>query len=106
MIAEILMPCYFGSLVTESSFEIIRDVYDSDWMRFRHSRKKALIIFLIRANKPIRFYAGKTFLLGLSSFIAVSMAFEDGNWVQRRVIASFQILRMAYSLFAVMKKTQ
>lgn len=76
MIAEILVPCYFGSLVTENSYEIIRDVYDSDWMRFRDSHRKALIMFLIRANKPIRFYAGKTFLLGLSSFIAVNMALE------------------------------
>lgn len=71
MLIEIFFPCYFGTLVTEKSREIPRFLFFCEWIRFKQSNKKSIIIFMTRANKEIVFYAGRLFVVGLAAFVQV-----------------------------------
>lgn len=71
MVAELLVPCYFGSLVTEESDGISRSAFDCDWLKFSKRGKKSILFLMMRANKNIVFTAGGLFTVELAIFLRV-----------------------------------
>lgn len=68
---EIFMPCYFGTLLTETNDRLSGAIYSSNWPDLPQSFKKALIMFLEYTKRPKIMISGKIFTVSLSTFLTV-----------------------------------
>lgn len=57
---EIFMPCYFGTLLTETNDRLAEALYSSNWTGLSQSFKKAMMMFLEYApHVSFHFYFSK-----------------------------------------------
>ncbi|KAJ3659995.1 hypothetical protein Zmor_011654 [Zophobas morio] len=84
MTCQIATYCWYGHDVMTTSDEIARSLYMSNWYQGDHRIRKMLTIFLENVKKPILIKAG--------NFVTLSLA------------TLTQILRSAYSYFAVLQR--
>lgn len=72
MTAEILLPCYFGSVLTERSEDLAASVYGSAWPDRGPAFWSTMRVFVERAKRPIllRTYRG-FFHINLPTFVSV-----------------------------------
>lgn len=71
MIAQILIPSYFGSLLIDKSMKTTQAIYFSKWMNYDEKWKKSYIIFVERTLRAISILAGGLFILSLPTFLTV-----------------------------------
>ena len=73
---QILLPCYFGSMLTVESMALSNYVYASNWVDQSVKFKTDLNIMQLRSMKPIipTTYKG-TLVIGLETFVAVRLSF-------------------------------
>lgn len=85
------------------SSEISRSIYQSNWPNFTKRNNKSLLILMQRSNREVQFFAGGLFPLNLTSFLKVSedVYFVISKYKENELI--FQILKSAYSMFALLK---
>nr|XP_015839893.1 PREDICTED: odorant receptor Or1-like [Tribolium castaneum] len=83
MFLEIFLYCYFGAALYEESNTIIRAVYMGNWYTYDIKSRKALIVLMERAKRPIIITAGKILEVSLETFT--------------------MLIRRAYSLLAVLR---
>ncbi|XP_049825839.1 odorant receptor 2a-like [Aethina tumida] len=74
--------CYYGTLLYQESNNVIDAIYSGEWYELDEKCKRALVVLMVRAQKPFLLSAGKFFTVSLETFTVV--------------------LRRAYSLFAVL----
>lgn len=72
MTTQILLPCYFGSVLTERSAALMRSVYASAWTERRASFRSLMRVFMERTKRPIvlRTYRG-FFQINLPTYVMV-----------------------------------
>lgn len=72
MVAEIFVPCYYGTVLIDKSKELTDQIYSSNWINQKWKYKQAMMIFVERTLRPIRIRAGGLFLLNLQTFLSVN----------------------------------
>jgi 7tm Odorant receptor len=80
---QILLPCYFASILSIASEKLSMSLFHSNWMQESREFKMAMKIFMENVKKPLRITAFGVFHVSLTAFIA--------------------ILNSAFSLYAVLK---
>ncbi|NP_001292455.1 uncharacterized protein LOC105387430 [Plutella xylostella] len=83
MALEILMPGYLGSQLTYESEELVRSVYECDWIERPESFKRILKLLVERAKQPIILTTWYIVPLSLNTFISI----------MKTAYSSFTILR-------------
>ncbi|XP_023310034.1 odorant receptor Or1-like [Anoplophora glabripennis] len=83
ILMEQFLYCYSGALLNEESNSVVTAIYMSDWYNYDKKSKKALLILMERAKRPMTITAGKIMDLTLVTFATV--------------------MRRSYSLLAVLK---
>ncbi|XP_018564808.2 odorant receptor Or1-like [Anoplophora glabripennis] len=63
--------CFYGNEIMVQSEKFSEALYNSDWLVLDNSTKKSLLLMMMRAQRPIRFTAGKFALLSLQTFMAI-----------------------------------
>ncbi|RVE54426.1 hypothetical protein evm_000911 [Chilo suppressalis] len=86
MVMQIFLPAYLGTQLTYESQELAHAAYSTDWIPQSEPYKRSLRLFVERANTPIVFTGLKMFPLALSTFVS--------------------IIKMTYSIFALVRKVQ
>lgn len=71
MMYQILIPCYFGSIVVRKSDELLGKMYASNWIEQSKRFKASLLIFGERAQKPIVPVAAGLFDVSLPTYVSV-----------------------------------
>ncbi|KAG7310955.1 hypothetical protein JYU34_003801 [Plutella xylostella] len=71
MAIEIFMPGYLGSQLRHESEQVIRAVYQSDWIDRSETFKRTLKLLVERAQKPVIMTAYSIISLSLSTFISI-----------------------------------
>ncbi|XP_063925640.1 odorant receptor 4-like [Zophobas morio] len=84
VITQIFIYCWFGEEVQVKSSQIPYSAFESDWTGIPIEAKKNLLIFIMRAQKPIKMSAINLFSLSLATFTT--------------------ILRTSWSYFAVLRQ--
>lgn len=72
VLAQISVPCHFGSRLLNASEGIGRAIYKSPWHRRDHKCKRAYMVFVECTLRPIAIRAGGLFMLSLPTFVSVS----------------------------------
>lgn len=72
IVAQILMPSFFGSRLLDESEGITNAMFSSQWMDRNLRCKRAYMIFVERTFHPMAIFAGRLFLLSLPIFVRVS----------------------------------
>ncbi|XP_049820097.1 odorant receptor Or1-like [Aethina tumida] len=80
---EIFLFCYYGSVLYEESVTINEAIYMGNWYECDIKSKKALLILMEGAKRPMQITAGKILYVSLELFMG--------------------ILKKSYSIFAVLK---
>jgi hypothetical protein len=83
MIAEILMPCYFGSELIEASENLKTKLFNCNWTIQSKEFKIRMKIFMENAKKPMKISVLEVFELKLETFL--------------------KIINSAYSIYAVLE---
>ncbi|XP_068147660.1 LOW QUALITY PROTEIN: odorant receptor 46a [Drosophila tropicalis] len=52
MLVEIFILCFFAGEITEGN--LVLDIYKSDWVQWKKSDRRLMLIFMQRLNRPIR----------------------------------------------------
>ncbi|XP_049881157.1 odorant receptor 49b-like [Pectinophora gossypiella] len=86
MVGQIFVPGWFGSELKYQNSELVVAAYKSEWMPRSEKFKRNLKLFITRANTPLVLKGTQMFPLTLQTFIS--------------------IIRMAYSLFALVRNVQ
>lgn len=68
---EISLLMFYGNEVTLASEELIRCVYNSNWMDLSIRYRRIALIFMERLKKPQEMLIGKVFPLNLKSLSSV-----------------------------------
>nr|QUP79567.1 odorant receptor 7 [Monochamus saltuarius] len=63
--------CFYGNEIMVQSEKFSEVLYNSDWLVLNNSTKKSLLLMMMRAQRPIKFTAGKFALLSLQTFMAI-----------------------------------
>lgn len=71
MIAQVIIPSYYGSLLIDESKKMTNTIFNSQWMDRDEKCKKAYLIFVQRTLHPMTLFAGGVFLLSLPTFLQV-----------------------------------
>nr|QNS36203.1 olfactory receptor 8b [Mythimna separata] len=71
MILQILVPCYYGTRITDKSSLLAFSIYNCDWTPGSRQFKSNMRIFVERANKPLSITGGKMFCLSLPAFTSI-----------------------------------
>lgn len=71
MIFEILMPCYYGSMLKVKSEQLLEGLYSSNWMHQSRKFKSSMLIIGQRALQPITPVIGGLLPLALPTFVSV-----------------------------------
>nr|QUP79568.1 odorant receptor 8 [Monochamus saltuarius] len=83
LLMEQFMYCFSGTLLRDESDTVITAIYMGDWYNYNQKCKKALLILMERAKRPMKVTAGKLMDLTVETFTT--------------------IIRRSYSLVAVMR---
>lgn len=105
MIIEIFVPSYFGSVLSIKSQKMTYDIFESGWINSSENEKKMLQMLGERTLRPISIYAEGIFKLNLTTMLKVKTK-EICIYFFHLKIIQFQILKTAYSLFALLKNVQ
>lgn len=73
MIFEILMPCYYGSIIKEKSEQLPTQMFSANWSEQSKKFKKSMLIFGERAIRPVSPFAGGILALSLPTFVSVRL---------------------------------
>lgn len=73
MIFEILMPCYYGSIIKAKSEKLPERLFASNWVEQSKQFKSSMLIFGERALRPIAPFAGAILPLALPTFVSVTI---------------------------------
>lgn len=73
MIFEILMPCYYGSIIKEKSEQLPTQMFSANWPEQSKKFKSGMLLFGERAMRPISPFAGGILALSLPTFVSVSL---------------------------------
>lgn len=109
MLTEIYVPCYFGSVALEKSNQIAIKIYESNWIEQDQRYKQAFRLFVGRTFHPVHICVNKVLLLDLHTFLKVKIETKKNCFIMMPLFLScfcccyFQILKTAYSLFALLK---
>lgn len=76
MFAQLLIPCFCASQLTDKSDKLSSYVYNSNWIEQSKSFKSSMIIFVERNFQPIIPKAGGLFDIGLPIFVSVGFRFK------------------------------
>nr|QNH68030.1 odorant receptor 3 [Apriona germarii] len=63
--------CWYGNEIMVQSAKFSEELYNSDWLVLNISTKKSLLLMMMRAQRPVKFTAGKFVLLSLQTFMAI-----------------------------------
>lgn len=70
---QVFVPCYFGSILLETSKKLSFEMYNSQWPDQSKEFKLAMLILSERLNKPVELYANKKVIsISLPTFVNVS----------------------------------
>ncbi|CAO1342318.1 unnamed protein product [Diamesa hyperborea] len=75
-LSQILLMCYYGDQLKESSSSIAEGVYNSNWYNGQPAIKKQMSLVLLRAQRPQYLTAHKFSNVSLMSFTLVTIRFE------------------------------
>lgn len=53
MVAQILMPCFFGNEITLESQKVRNSIYNTNWIDMSMEDRKLLINFMERFKRPV-----------------------------------------------------
>lgn len=71
MMFQILCYCWHGNEVILISSDIPKFAFNIDWIMLNEPTKKALLMLMMRAQRPIRFTTGKFAFLSLETYMTV-----------------------------------
>lgn len=71
MIVQLFFPCYLASQLTSQSDQLSKHIFQAKWWNQSAKFKRIMMIFTIRANRPIEPMAGGLFVIGLPMFVSV-----------------------------------
>ncbi|VEN56563.1 unnamed protein product, partial [Callosobruchus maculatus] len=71
---QMFMICYFGVFITERGAAYNTCLYKSNWYSCSSRSKRAMLIMMIRMQKPLYLTIGKFFPLTLETFLQVTKA--------------------------------
>ncbi|XP_068626727.1 odorant receptor 46a-like [Battus philenor] len=71
MVSQILIPCWFGTQISEKSCLLSRAIYNCDWIPRPRKFKSSLRLFVERTNKSLSITGGKMFPLSLATFSSI-----------------------------------
>ncbi|XP_055307203.1 putative odorant receptor 92a [Sitodiplosis mosellana] len=86
VLLQIFTPSYASTNVLDKSDLLPVVAFSSEWYELGNSEKKSLLMFITRSLRPFAIRAGKFYQMNITTFI--------------------KIVKMAYSLFAVLRSTQ
>lgn len=84
LIIRFFVPCYFGNEIQHDYEEILRDVYNIDWVDANKLQKQRFMIIQENLKPKFQLRASKILPINLTSFM--------------------RILRSAYSLYTVLSQ--
>ncbi|CAL7950601.1 unnamed protein product [Xylocopa violacea] len=68
---QIFYYCWYGNEVKLKSVQLPGVIFESDWMSLNNSGRKAFLIMMARAIRPLEFNSGHVISVDLESFMAV-----------------------------------
>ncbi|RZC33392.1 7tm 6 domain containing protein [Asbolus verrucosus] len=71
VLVEIFMFCWFGNEVEVKSNKITYAVFECDWVWMSERTKRAIIVFVLKCQKPIKVSALNLFYLSLETFVRI-----------------------------------
>ncbi|RLZ02263.1 Odorant receptor 42 [Cephus cinctus] len=74
MLFQLFFYCHRGNELFLKSIEVGDNLYKMDWLSLRPSRRKDLLIIMIRTNKPIQLTIGGIITLSFSAYISILKA--------------------------------
>ncbi|XP_076168216.1 odorant receptor 46a-like [Ptiloglossa arizonensis] len=84
MTTQIFIYCWYGNQLKLKSVEIVGTISELDWWNFDNSSKKALIMIMRRAMKPIEFTSAYVVTIDLNTFVRIlKMSYSTYNLLQR-----------------------
>lgn len=69
---QLFIYCWHGNEIEIESLNVSNAVYECNWLVMENDSKKMLIQMMNRAQKPLRFSAGKFAYLTVETFTTVS----------------------------------
>ena len=81
-------------------------MFHANWIEQNNTFKKSLMIFVERTFRPIAAVVGGLFVLNLSTFLRVCCLLCPPESLDLSLSIQLQIVRVAYSLFALLKNVQ
>lgn len=110
MITQIFIPSYFGSTVYIKTEKLCYNIFESNWTPTSLKYKRSMQILVERTLRPITIYAAGIFELNLTTLLKVnqSLSFKKFSYFFNfpSVFLLFQILKTAYSVFAMLKNVE
>lgn len=73
MTMEIFLPCFYGSIVVRKSEELVRKIYNANWIDRSKEYRLSIRIMVQRSLRPIVPMAGGMFATSLPTFVSVSI---------------------------------
>ncbi|NP_001166611.1 olfactory receptor 59 [Bombyx mori] len=86
ILTELFLYCYYGNEVTVQSGLVSESVYAMSWLSLCPRERRALVVVLERARRPLRPAAGRVVPLTLNTYL--------------------KILKSSYSFYAVLRQTK
>ncbi|RLZ02264.1 Odorant receptor 41 [Cephus cinctus] len=74
MLFQLFFYCHHGNQLLLKSVEVGNDLYKMDWLSLSPSRRKDLLMIMIRTNKPIQLTLGGIITLSLSAYMSILKA--------------------------------
>nr|AQM56104.1 olfactory receptor [Apolygus lucorum] len=86
-VANMVMICFLGELVTSGSNEINQELYFTKWYRYNIENKKFLLQFLVETRNPIVFDALGLVICNLEQFsMVMNTAYSFFNMIKLKKI--------------------
>ncbi|XP_030035689.2 odorant receptor 94a-like [Manduca sexta] len=86
ILTELFLYCYYGNEVTVESNRLVESIYSMEWVETGVRFKRALLIVMERAKRPLRPAAGLIIPLSLDTFV--------------------KIIKSSYTFYAVLRQTK
>ncbi|XP_017788741.1 PREDICTED: uncharacterized protein LOC108571252 [Habropoda laboriosa] len=85
MMTQIFFYCWYGEQLKLKSVEIVRTIFEMDWIPLQNGIKKDLIVVARRAMIPIELTCAYMFTMDLNTFVSLlKMSYSTYNLLERR----------------------